>query len=144
MAEEEPAGVDRMESVDVLGGIHSLDRPRLVDLRGQRELDEDPVDRVVPVELVDQLEQLLLGCVFGEPVVAGQDAGLDRGLLLQPDVDVGSRVVADEDRAQADLAELLDILGDLRTDALGQGLSVHQLRRHGVGRYKAHHCPCFR
>ena len=62
-AGRKPAGVHRMEAVDVLGRVDRLDHPRRVDLRRQRQLDQDPVDLRVGVELADQLEQLRLADV---------------------------------------------------------------------------------
>ena len=60
VAEIELARVERVQPVDVLDG---LDRPHdagLVELRRERRLHEDPVDRVVLVELAHELEQLAL------------------------------------------------------------------------------------
>ena len=57
------AGAGRGQAVDVLGRIDRRDHLVLVDLVGQRQLDEDPVDRVVRVQLGDQLEQLVLAGV---------------------------------------------------------------------------------
>ena len=56
----EPAGVDRMEAVDVLVGSNAGDDTALVDLRRKRQLDEDAVDRRIGVEPVDEREQLVL------------------------------------------------------------------------------------
>ncbi len=52
--------VERMEAVDVLDRLDRADDARLVDVVRERELDEDAVDRVVPVQLGDELEQLVL------------------------------------------------------------------------------------
>ena len=38
-------GVDRVEAVDVLGGVDAVEDALRVDLRRQRKLDEDAVDR---------------------------------------------------------------------------------------------------
>ena len=57
-AREEQPGVDGMEAVDVLDRIDGADHAALVDLRRQRQLDEDAVDRVVGVQLRDEVEQL--------------------------------------------------------------------------------------
>ena len=100
-AEVEPAGVDRVDAVDVLRGVDRLDHAVLVDVVGQRQLDEDAVDVVVGVQLGDAREQLVLRRVGGQPEVARVDAGLRRGLLLQVDVDVRGGVVADEHRGEA-------------------------------------------
>ena len=54
----EQAGADRGQPVDVLGRGDRRDDRVLVDLVGQRQLHEDPVDVVVGVERCDQLEEL--------------------------------------------------------------------------------------
>ena len=75
-AEVELAGAERMQAVDVL---HRVDRPhhaRLVDVVGQRRLDEDPVDVVVLVQLFDELDELVLGRRGGQAVVDRLDADL--------------------------------------------------------------------
>ena len=96
----------------------------------ERQLDEEAVDRVVGVQLLDLLEQLLLGRVCGEPDVPRVDADLAGSLVLQPDVDVRGGVVADEDRRQTDLAQPAHLLGDLAADAFRERLPVHQPSRH--------------
>ena len=49
--------------------------------------------------------------------VGGVEARLDRRLVLEPDVDLGRRIVADEHRREADVAERAHLLGDLGADA---------------------------
>ena len=53
-AEVEPARVDGMDAVDVLLGRDRLDHAVLVDVVGQRQLDEEPVHVVVGVDLGDR------------------------------------------------------------------------------------------
>jgi hypothetical protein len=55
---------------------------------GERELHEDPVDRLVRVQLGDEIEDVALGRIGREPVVAGVDAGRLRCLVLRPDIRV--------------------------------------------------------
>jgi hypothetical protein len=50
----EPADVVGMEAVDVLGRVDGLDDPACVELRGERQLDQDAVDGRVLVEPGDQ------------------------------------------------------------------------------------------
>ena len=69
-AREEQPGVDGMEAVDVLDRIDGADDAALVDLRGQRQLDEDAVDRVVGVQLRDEVEQLALGRLLRQAQVS--------------------------------------------------------------------------
>ncbi len=119
-----------MEAVDVLGGVDRLDRLRLLDVGGERQLDEDPVDSVVGVEVGQEPEQLVLGGVGGQAKVARVDADALRSLLLAPDVDVRGGVVADEHRGEADVAERRDLGRDLVADFRRQRLAVDDLRRH--------------
>ena len=60
---------------------------------------------------------------LGQPIVAGDDPDLLGRVLLAPDVDLGSRVVPDEDRAETDLAEIPNLVGDLLSSGktLGPG-----------------------
>ena len=97
---------------------------------GQRQLDEDPVDRVVGVQLGEELQELVLGRVGREPEVVRVDADGGRGLVLAGDVDVGGRVVADEDGREPDLAELLHLRGDLFAHLRRERLAVDQLGGH--------------
>ena len=69
-AREQQPGIDGMEAVDVLDRIDGADDAALVDLRGQRQLDEDAVDRVVGVQLGDEVEQLALGRLLRQAQVS--------------------------------------------------------------------------
>ena len=61
----DPADVERMKTVDVLARLERFDHPRRIDLRRQRQLDEDSVDPLVGIELADEIEQLGLEIVSG-------------------------------------------------------------------------------
>jgi hypothetical protein len=119
-----------VEAVDVLHRGHRVDDALLVDAVGERELDEQAVDRVVGVQLLDEREQLGLGRRLRQPHVAGLDAHLLRRPVLAADVDVRGRVVADEDGREADVAELGDLGRDVRANPLRKRLAVHEGRRH--------------
>src|SRR5512133_3198720 len=115
-----------MEPVHVL---HRVDRPhhaRLVDLVGQWRLHQNPVDEVVLVEMLNQLDELVLSRCGRKPVVDRLDACFVRGLVLEPDIDLGRRVVSDEHSRQAHVAELRNLLLDLLTHPCRQGGTVHQ------------------
>ena len=100
---------------------------------GQRELHEDPVDRVVRVQVGDELEDLALGRVRGEAVVARVDPCLLRRPVLRADVRVRGGVVADEDRGEADwTAPGAHVPRDLGSDLERQRLSVDPRRGHGA------------
>ena len=48
-----------MEPVDIFGRIHRHQDFLGIDLRGQRQLNEDAVNLIAPVQVVNQLEQFL-------------------------------------------------------------------------------------
>ena len=101
LADADPAlrevpGVDRRQAVDVLGGGDHGEHPVLVDVSGERHLDEDPVDLGVAVEARHQVDELVLGDVGRQLVVDRADPGLLARAALAADVDVGGGVVADE------------------------------------------------
>src|SRR5204862_5152192 len=86
-----------------------------------------------------ELHELFLGRVGRKPQVVRADADGGRGLLLARDVDVRGGVVADEHRGEADLAELLDLRGDLLANFRSERLAVdhvggHRPERTGRGR----------
>ena len=58
LARREAADIDRMEAVDVLLGANGFDDAALVDVVGERELDEDAMDRGIGIQ----------GCDLGEQV----------------------------------------------------------------------------
>ena len=55
------AGVDGMKAVDIFLGRDGIEQRLGVDLRGQRQLDEDAVDVVAGVELGDEGEHVFGG-----------------------------------------------------------------------------------
>ena len=121
-----------MDAVDVFHRIDRIDHAAFVESVRERQLDEDAVDRIVCVQLGNEREQILFARRRGQPQVAGLDSDLDRRLVLQPDVDLRGRVVADEHRRQADRPrERGHLARDLRADARCERLSVHHRRSHG-------------
>ena len=102
------------EPVDVLGRDRAPRSRVLVDAVGKRQLDQDPVDLVVAVELADQLEQLLLGDRAVRPWWIERIPTSSAGLVLAAHVDRGGGVVADQHggepgRAAELRGELLDL-----------------------------------
>src|SRR4029450_13570195 len=70
----------------------------------------------------------------GDPGVVRVDPDFGRGLVLEPDVDVGRRLVADEDRREPDLPQLPNLVSNLAPNALGQRFAVDQTSCHyGLG-----------
>ena len=114
-----------MEPVDVLGRRDGVGHLRLVHVRRQRELHEDPVHLGVDVQPVDERENVLLARVRREPHVAGVDPGLGRRLVLRRDVYVRGRVVTDEHRGEPYVPELRDVARDVCPHPGGELLPVH-------------------
>ena len=50
----EQPGVGRMKAIDVLGGIDGVHDLGAVETLGQRQLQQDAIDRVVTIEPVDE------------------------------------------------------------------------------------------
>jgi hypothetical protein len=119
-----------MDAVDVLGRRDRLDHPGLVEMVGERKLDEQTVDPVVGVDLGDRRQQILLRRVGGQLEVTRIHPGLRRGLLLQVDVDVRRGVVANQHGGEADVAELGDRSGHLLAHLRAEGLAVDERRGH--------------
>ena len=119
-----------MKTVDILHRVDRTHHPRLVDLIWQGRLDEDAVHAVVVVQPGNDLEDVVLGGVGRQPCVKGLDPGRRRRLVLEPDVDVGGRIVADQHRRESDMSELRHLVLHLGTDARGESLAVHQRGRH--------------
>jgi hypothetical protein len=114
-----------VEAVDVLVGVDRAEDLRLVHVLGERKLDEDAVDAVVGVQVGNEVEDLRLGRVDRETVVARLDTRLVRCLVLRPHVDVRCGVVAHEYRREADgPPECTNVACDLCADLLRERLPV--------------------
>ena len=118
-----------MPSTSFAGSIASIAFASVI-CGGQRQLDEDPVDRVVGVQLGEQRQELLLGRVRGQADVARVDPDRLRRLLLAADVDVRRRVVADEHGGEADVPELGDLGRHFLAHLGRQRLAVDDGRGH--------------
>ena len=70
--------------------------------------------------------------VLGQTHVGRLDPDLLGGSVLEPDVDLGGGVVADEHRREAERAELRDLPGDLGAHPRGERPPVHERRGHGA------------
>ena len=58
-----------MESVNVLVGVDGVDHRGLVDVLGERELDQDAVDLGIAIQLANQGQQFGLAGLGGERVL---------------------------------------------------------------------------
>ena len=92
--------VDRVKTVNILGGINGGDHGRLVNVFGKRRLHEDAVDERVVIKIADERDNLGLARV-GRKFVLYRVQAQFRGLLvLRPHIGARSRIVADEDNRQ--------------------------------------------
>ena len=129
----QPADIQRMEAVDILGRIDGQQHLRGVDVLGQRQLHQDAVHGLVGVEPGDQRQQLGFGRALGQAMIEARHAELGRELALAADIDLARRVLADQHRCQARLGPAGgDQRLDARADALAQagrvGLAVYEFR----------------
>ena len=97
----EPPDIQRVEPVHVLGRIDRLEHGLGADLRRQRKLHQDAVDRRVGVEPADLCQQRRLGGVRGQADGADGDAGLVGGAVLGAHIDSAGGIVADQHHGQA-------------------------------------------
>ncbi len=129
--------VDRMEPVHVFTRRHVLDDGALVDVSGQRHLDEDSMHHRVIVKPIDRGQQLSLGRLGGKAQDGAIHSGRRAGFLLTSDIDAAGRVITDEDDTQArdhggTRGELLDLRRDLTANLVRQRFSIDDLSSHGV------------
>ena len=125
---QQAANVLGVNAVDVLARIDGEQHAPRVDAGGQRQLDQDAVDAAVGVQRRDDLQELVGGRRGGQPVVEGLDAGLRAGGRLVAHVDLGRRIVADEDDGQPRRDSLrgqaIDLQLQVAAHARGQRFSV--------------------
>ena len=86
--------VDRIKAVDVLAGKDTVEGFCLVDMLGQRCLDEDAVDVGVGIQCIDLGKECFFGNVLGEQSEAAFDADAFGGFLLLAYVGYGCGVIA--------------------------------------------------
>ena len=132
-AEVEAPGARRVEAVDVLALVDGREHPALVEVLRHGQLHEDPVDRVVCVQTLEHGEQIVVRSIGGKTFVVARHAGLGRRSVLVPDVDIGCRVVADEDGGEPDVPELANVVGHLGPDTRRRPGSGHENCRHRAG-----------
>ena len=119
VAEAQETGVQRVDPVDVLGGVDRVDHAPQADRRRQWHLDDDPVDRRVVVERPDRVHQRRLRRL----AVDLDEPAVDPDLLAAPqdlvEIDHRRRVApADDHREHGRPAMSVTICGDIFADRL--------------------------
>jgi hypothetical protein len=136
LAHRETTGRVGVQRVDVLGGQDQLLHRRGVEVLGQRQLDEDPVDLLVLVELADDAARAPPGVVSSSSSIWRLTMpGRLAGPVLHADVDLARRVAAHQHGGQAGGDPVLglqagDVVGDAGTDLGRQGLAVEDACGH--------------
>lgn len=123
-----------METVDVLVRRHSLHHRGLVDVVGERQLDEDPVDGRIRVPFVEDCQDLGLRRLGRKAGFLRGDAGLGTRLLLHADVYLRRRVLPDEHYRETwndtCLPQASGFFLYLRPHRLSDRFTIYELRRH--------------
>ncbi len=99
-ARRQPPDIDRVKAVDILQRIDRIEHGAGVDGTGQGQLHQYAVDGGIVVQLLDQVQQVVLGDFRRQTVFQRAHAGLARLGQLAIDVDFAGRVVADQDHGQ--------------------------------------------
>ena len=134
---QEASAVDGVHPVNVLVRVYGEDDLTLLDVGGQRQLDEDAVESGVGVELPHERDQLFLRGLLRQLERLAEHLRLVAGAALVAHVDGGGGVAADEhgreagDDAEA-LRERVRLLGDLAAYLLGHLLAIDNGRGHGL------------
>ncbi|MGY3032469.1 hypothetical protein ACVIIV_001639 [Bradyrhizobium sp. USDA 4354] len=131
----EPAGIVRMQAIDILGRIDGVDDGLGVQPLRQRQLHENAVHGGIAVELCDQRQQIALRDVGRQLVLErGHAGGLGLG-MLGTDIDLAGGVVADQHHREARHQIVLaldagDLLSDAGPEVRGNDFSIDDLSGH--------------
>ena len=127
----------QLPHVEGVEAVHILVRPDgqqnglLVQVSGQGQLDQDPVDVLPPIQGLHQLQQFLLAGLCREGIFLAVNAALTAVPFFSSDIDPGGGIVAHQHHGQTGLAPHLGrLLPDLLLDLGCQSLSVHDRCRH--------------
>ena len=94
--------------------------------------EQDVLDLVHMLNADDEVEDVLLARLGRQADVAGIDAGLGRRFVLRGDVYVRRRIVTDEHRRKADVAERGNLTRHVLADGCRELCPVHPRGRHRV------------
>ena len=131
LARRQPTRVDDMKPVDVLGRVDGVDHRGGVDLRRQRQLDQDAMNGWVAIQPFDQGQQIVLTGFDVQPVFETAHPDLQGLAGLVAHIDFAGRIVADQDHGQAGLQtlerQLCHLVGDFGPKPGRKGLAVDDL-----------------
>ena len=123
-------GVERVKTIDVLLGVDAHEDFVLIDMLGQRELDQDAMNGRVGIQFGNLVRKRLHRHIRGIVKSKGRDATFLACLLLHSNVRLRIATLADQNDGEArNLAavglQLFDGILDLRADRLRNGLSIN-------------------
>tara|TARA_B100001123_G_scaffold14181_2_gene16141 strand:- start:4952 stop:5218 length:267 start_codon:yes stop_codon:yes gene_type:complete len=83
-----------METIDVLGRVDSHQHARLVNLRRERKLNQNPVDGRIRIELLHEHQQLGLRSISRKGDLAGVETEITGIPILHAYVDLARGILA--------------------------------------------------
>ena len=101
VAGDQATDVVEVEAVDILVKVDALQHAVHVDLWWQRQLHQDAVDGRIGIERIDTAHQLILGGRHRQFDQLRTDTHELAGGHFVADVDLGGRIIADQDDGQA-------------------------------------------
>ena len=123
-----------MKAVDILRRIHRHQHFFGIDLRGQRQLDQDSVDVVAPIEMVDEGQQLGSRGGFRRSVLLAEDTHFFTALHFAANVNLRRGIVPHQHNSQARtharLGERFGLGRDLRSNFTCYLVAVQNRGRH--------------
>ena len=131
------AYVRDVEPVDILGRINRVDHQILVQMFGQRQLHQNPVDLGIGVQLLDQRQQFRFGRLHVQLVLDRFHANLDGHLALGADIDLAGRVLSHQHNRQTRRNPVICF----QTRHMGGNLPPHPRRKFLTVDYCRSHSP---
>ena len=101
LAEREPTGVDRVEAIDILGGIDRREHRGAIHAGRQRQLHQDAVHVGLCVQLLNQCDQLGRAGGGRQAMIEMFQTRGGRLFGLAADIHLAGRIVADQHHGQA-------------------------------------------
>ena len=123
------ADIIGVEAIDIFVGLNTFDDQGGIDVGGQRQLNQDAIDRRILIELVDQIQQRLLIGLDRQIIRAGDKPDFLTGAAFAADIDLRGGILTDQHdgqsrRAQTGSNPLLNFGGHTMTNGLGNCLSI--------------------
>jgi hypothetical protein len=109
----ELAEIDGMKAINVFRGVYGFQYALGIDLRRERELNKDPVNVVVIVQIGNELKHVAGGNIRGRRVKPMSQAELFAGRDLAFDVNVRGRILSNENSGKAGTSALGVKAGDV-------------------------------